>query len=40
VLRDHADAVGRQVGDGIDTFVYEDGKVRVQTTHYTVHALS
>jgi hypothetical protein len=35
-----AKAVGRQVGDGVDTFVFQDGKVRVQTTHYTVHASS
>ncbi len=35
-----ANAVGHEVRDGIDTFVFEDGKVRVQTTHYTVHTSS
>ncbi|MGZ4436291.1 MAG: nuclear transport factor 2 family protein [Nocardioides sp.] len=29
---------GRRVDDGIDTFVFQDGMIRVQTVVYTVHA--
>jgi ketosteroid isomerase-like protein len=28
---------GRQVEDGIDTFIFQDGMIRVQTVVYTVH---
>jgi hypothetical protein len=27
---------GRRVDDGIDTFVFRDGQIRVQTVRYTV----
>jgi hypothetical protein len=27
---------GRRVGDGIDTFIFQDGMIRVQTVVYTV----
>jgi len=27
---------GRQVEDGVDTFVFRDGQIRVQTVQYTV----
>lgn len=30
-------STGRHVDDGIDTFVFSDGKIRVQTVQYTVH---
>ena len=29
---------GRRVDDGIDTFIFEDGLITVQTVVYTVHA--
>jgi hypothetical protein len=28
--------VGRRVDDGIDTFIFRDGQIRVQTVRYTV----
>ena len=28
---------GRSIEDGIDTFIFEDGMIRVQTVVYTVH---
>ncbi len=28
---------GNHVDDGIDTFVFHDGQIRVQTVEYTVH---
>lgn len=28
---------GRKVEDGIDTFIFEEGMIRVQTVVYTVH---
>ena len=31
-----ADAAQTRVGDGIDTFVFGDGLIRVQTVRYTV----
>jgi hypothetical protein len=31
-----ANAVGRRVDDGIDTFIFSDGRIRVQTVRYTV----
>jgi ketosteroid isomerase-like protein len=31
-----AEGVGRRVDDGIDTFLFRDGQIRVQTVHYTV----
>jgi hypothetical protein len=31
-----AAGAGRRVDDGIDTFVFEDGQIRVQTVRYTV----
>src|SRR5450759_27588 len=32
----NAKAVGRRVDDGIDTFIFSDGQIRVQTVRYTV----
>jgi hypothetical protein len=34
-----AEGVGRRVDDGIDTFVFRDGQIRVQTVRYTVQAI-
>jgi hypothetical protein len=34
-----AAGVGRRVDDGIDTFVFRDGQIRVQTVRYTVQAI-
>jgi hypothetical protein len=31
-----AKGAGRRVDDGIDTFVFRDGLIRVQTVRYTV----
>jgi hypothetical protein len=31
-----AAGVGRRVDDGIDTFVFRDGQITVQTVHYTL----
>jgi hypothetical protein len=31
-----ADAAGTRVEDGIDTFVFRDGLIRVQTVRYTL----
>lgn len=31
-----AKGVGRRVDDGIDTFIFRDGQIRVQTVRYTV----
>ncbi len=31
-----ADAAKTQVEDGIDTFVFRDGSIRVQTVRYTL----
>ena len=31
-----AKTVGRRVDDGIDTFIFSDGQIRVQTVRYTV----
>lgn len=28
---------GRSIEDGVDTFIFEDGMIRVQTVVYTVH---
>lgn len=36
--RADAPGVGRRVDDGIDTFVFSDGLIRVQTVRYTVQA--
>lgn len=33
-----AKGVGRRVDDGIDTFVFRDGQIRVQTVRYTVQS--
>jgi ketosteroid isomerase-like protein len=33
-----ANSSGSHVEDGIDTFVFDDGQIRVQTIRYTVHA--
>jgi hypothetical protein len=32
-----ADSASTRVEDGIDTFVFRDGLIRVQTVRYTVH---
>jgi hypothetical protein len=32
-----ARGAGRHVDDGIDTFIFADGQIRVQTVRYTVH---
>ena len=29
---------GRRIGDGIDTFIFHDGQIRVQTVRYTVQS--
>jgi hypothetical protein len=34
-----AQDAGRKVDDGIDTFVFRDGQIRVQTVRYTVQPL-
>ena len=34
-----AEGVGRRVDDGIDTFVFRDGQIRVQTVRYTVQPI-
>jgi hypothetical protein len=31
-----ADTAESRVDDGVDTFVFRDGKIRVQTVHYTL----
>jgi SnoaL-like domain len=31
-----ADAAGSRVDDGVDTFVFRDGLIQVQTVHYTL----
>jgi hypothetical protein len=32
-----ADSASTRIEDGIDTFVFRDGLIRVQTVRYTVH---
>lgn len=32
-----ADSAATRIEDGIDTFVFRDGLVRVQTVRYTLH---
>ena len=35
-----ARGVGREVDDGIDTFIFRGGQIRVQTVRYTVQSLA
>jgi ketosteroid isomerase-like protein len=35
-----ADAGQSRAGDGVDTFVFRDGQIRVQTVHYTLQRKS
>lgn len=35
-----AAGVGRRIDDAIDTFIFQDGQIRVQTVRYTVRSIS
>jgi len=40
VMKWAADATRSRADDGVDTFVFRDGKIRVQTVHYTLERKS